>query len=119
MFPPHFSFGSPGIWDRSLLPETSRAADIARHWLREFVNNLDPWALKSRFLGLFMQANALAKILDEQAFTDYIGRARCMIYVRPRELMRPPEGDYVLNDCVAMTLGTDRSAAARGFLFAR
>jgi hypothetical protein len=100
--------------------ETSRAIDVVQDWLRELVYTIDPLSRvqSTRFLAFFMQANALAKILGQNTFVDYIWRARCMVDLRPRAFMRSSQGDYILNDCVEMTLGRSAVSVAQGLLFA-
>jgi hypothetical protein len=120
IFPPYFSLGSPCLWDKELLPETSKAIDVAQDWLRELVYTINPFLKpqSTRFLTFFMQANALSKILGQEAFREYISRARCMVDLRPFNYFRSAEGHYILNDCVEMTLGQQPASVAQGLLFA-
>jgi hypothetical protein len=120
LFPPHYSLGSPSCWDRNLLPETQRAVEIVKDWLKELIFSIDPLSLqpRARFLPYFIQAGALAKLFDEQSSHDYMYRARCMV-IRYREFMRPPDGDYVLHDAVAPLIGQSNLSLARGMLFAK
>jgi hypothetical protein len=120
IFPPYFALGSPCLWDKELLPETPKAINVVQDWLRELVYTINPFSRPqlTRFLAFFMQANALSKILGQEAFQEYIWRARCMVDLRPRGYIRSYQGHYILNDCVEMTLGRQPASVAQGVLFA-
>jgi hypothetical protein len=118
LFPPFFSLGSPAGWDQHLLPETAKAIEIVREWLRELVYSIDPWTQRTKFLTFFLQANTLSRLFDKASFQDHINRARCMTTIRPHAFIRSAQGHYILSDCVDFTIGKSHIAVARGLMFA-
>ncbi|KAF9230368.1 hypothetical protein BU15DRAFT_69253, partial [Melanogaster broomeanus] len=117
VFPPVCYQGSVADIDWSTIQNASDGIRIVREWVRDAIYSLDPINDPETFLTLILRLTKLSFAFDELDPIQYITRARSVRFFRHPELLRGPEGAYVVYDMLASIEGVTPTSISSGVLY--
>lgn len=123
LFPIHHELGASSLLDLASIPESERAIQVTKDWIRDSIYNISPWKMEQRehFLSDIAELLTLAYTFDRTEAQQYVPRAKCIADNRewPPELMRGKKNfsRYIVHDLMHAADGSSDVAISAGVLF--
>lgn len=119
LYPTHYKLGTAAVLDLSAIPETEKACQVIKEWVRDSIYNLSP--REEHFLTDIAELTTLAYEFNRTEAQLYIPTASCIADSRhrPHTLMRGIAGGgrYIVSDLIEAIDGTSDAAVSAGILF--
>ncbi|KAF9231325.1 hypothetical protein BU15DRAFT_82546 [Melanogaster broomeanus] len=98
VFPPVCYQGSVADIDWSTIQDASDGICVVREWIRDAIYSLDPISDSESFLTSILRLTKLSFAFDELDTIQHITQARSVRCFRAPQLLRGPEGAYIVED---------------------
>lgn len=120
LYPAHYKLGAAPLLEFDTIPESDKAIQVIKDWVRDSIYHLSPWSDQEYFLTNVAELIALAYAFDRAEAQQYIPRARCIAdrKQRLRELIRGADQErYIVHDLIEVIDGSSETAISAGVLF--
>ncbi|KAF9230374.1 hypothetical protein BU15DRAFT_83712 [Melanogaster broomeanus] len=118
-FPPICYQGSIADIDWSTIQDPSDSIRIVREWVRDAIYSLDPISEPETFLTSILRLTKLSYAFDDLDPIQYMIRAHSVRCFRAPQLLRSPEGAYIVedHDMLASIEGLTPTSISSGVLY--